>query len=255
MLRKKTVPPAFWRFPKAKEGGQESRPTSFQKRFNRSVQFLQVGQIDIHHVAGIELDVGDVRAVGRVQRHVVYRVMHRVNRADQVAASAADQDAHVRVLVHDGGQAFGGAGVGVAVAVIPRLHTGQNFVGQVVLEFQLAANVTVDGRGKRSAGGGGGRVEVRVRRRRVVVAPGDARVIGAQNQSFVVQQLFAEHAGINPQIVIGDNIGFQSGKPRQLLDDFLAPGGGQGVALLQGGNVFAAGKGTRLSQGVGQIRL
>ena len=43
----------------------------FRERLDVLLHLLQVGEIDIHHVAGVEFGVGDVRAVGGVQGHVV----------------------------------------------------------------------------------------------------------------------------------------------------------------------------------------
>ena len=86
--------------------------------------------------------------------------------------------------------------------------------------------------GERPERCGGGRIKIGIWRRRVVVAPGDARVVGAENQSLVVQQLPAEHALVNPQMVVLDDRRFQAGEPGEFGGDFFVFVGGQRIALL-----------------------
>ena len=212
------------------------------------LQFDEVGQVDVHHVAGVELGVGDVFAVGGVQRHVVERVANGVNGADEVAPAADHEDAHVGILVHGAGEPARRAGVVVWRAVIPGLHTGDDFIGQIVLEFQFAADVIIHGRGKGTVDCGVGGVEVGVFRGRVVVAAGEAGVVGAEDESLVVQQLLAEDVGVNPQVVVHDDVGGKAGEAGKFGGDFFAPGVGQGIALLQGGGVFAFGKGAAFGE-------
>ena len=103
--------------------------------------------------------------------------------------SAENEHAQVGILVHGGGELVPGIGVVVAHAVVPRLHAGQDFIGQIVLKFQFPADITVDRRRKRPVKWRRGGIEIRVGRRRVVVASGDAGIVSAEDQSLIVEQL------------------------------------------------------------------
>ena len=120
-----------------------------------ALHLLQVGQIEVHHVAGLVFGVGKVAAVRRVQLEVLDAVVGIVDRTGQVAQAAQDEHAQVGVLANDRSQPARDAGVTVARLEVPRPDAREQLVGQVVLELQFLAQVGVHRRRERPVGGPG----------------------------------------------------------------------------------------------------
>jgi len=69
-------------------------------------------------VAGFVFGVGDVGAVGGIEFKMVNAVTNAVDGAGEVAQTAEDEHAEVRVLADDGGEPARDAGITVARIVI-----------------------------------------------------------------------------------------------------------------------------------------
>ena len=70
-----------------------------------------------------------------------------------------------------------------------------------------------------------------------------------------MQQLLAEYALVNPQIVVLDDLRLQAGEPHEFGHGLLPFLRGQGIALLQRRGVFTPGKFAGLGERPGQIGL
>ena len=170
------------------------------------LHLFQVQQIDIHHVTGVKLGIGDVRAVNRVERHVVERsnAPCQWDRPDHSArreqgCACKDFGSSWRPAFHRHWRSCCGRRNSTAA---PRRKFRRVNRPRISIRCGCRLFIAAEN-GPRTAASDGSKSGSW---RGIIVAPGDARIVGAENQTLVMQQLLAENTAVNPQMVVFNHL-------------------------------------------------
>src|SRR5208337_5020385 len=112
------------------------------------LRFLQIRQIQVHHVAGgvgVEREILQER---RVHIQMIEGVARGEQRRRQIVVAARHVYPKERIAREGVGQRLSHINVTVALVPIPASDGGEHLVGQVRLIFQFGADVGVEGGGK-----------------------------------------------------------------------------------------------------------
>ena len=115
--------------------------------------FLQIGVVEVHHVAGGIGIEGDVLQELGVDAEVVERVAGGGERRRQVVIAAGDVDLQEGLAGEGARQGLAHIHIAVVLVPVPRPDRGQDLIGKVGFVLQLVADVIVEGGGEEAGDG------------------------------------------------------------------------------------------------------
>lgn len=117
--------------------------------------FPEVGEVQIHHVTGGVVVLGDVFLQIGVEAHVVEGVAGGEVGGGKIVDAVGDVDFEEGVGAHGFGEGFGDIDELVVGVPVPFADAAEDVVGAVVFELEVVANVVVEGGGESAEDGVG----------------------------------------------------------------------------------------------------
>ncbi len=154
--------------------------------------FLQVRQVQIHHVTGGVVVLGDVfQQIGMHAEMVEGVAAGEVGRGHVVEA-VRDMDFEERIRGHAFGEDLGDIGELVVGIPVPLPDAGEDVVGAVIFELQIVADVVIEGGGEGTEDGIRAGIGLGALAERIADIVGVAAVEATRNEAFVTQQFCVE---------------------------------------------------------------
>lgn len=205
--------------------------------------FPEVGEVQIHHVTGGVVVLGDVFLQVGVEAHVVKGVAGGEVGGGEVVDAVGNVDFEEGVGAHGFGEGFGDIDELVFGIPVPFADATEDVVGAVVFELEVVADVVVEGGSERAEDGVGAGVAFGHGAEGILGKAGVAGVEAADDSAFGAEE-FGIEAGEGDAEVGGVDEGLaEAGEAGHLFDDFGALGGRERAAEEEGLVVVACGEG------------